>query len=196
MDLNGWRDSELVWVEAEPRAGALSTTGWKGSGTGGERGIRTPGRGVSPYNGLANRRLQPLGHLSGVSLQGLYPKRKPGFFVEVVGPVKSTRLSAKKAATQPVLGPVGKIFLSAVSVDFGGGLVLFEAIHSFQHFGARVGRVMPPFDFHPLALKILVNGEKMRHFLEHVGINLRIIPHIGVARIILADGQTFSSGTP
>src|SRR5438270_690455 len=31
---------------------------------GGERGIRTPDRGVSPYNGLANRRLQPLGHLS------------------------------------------------------------------------------------------------------------------------------------
>ena len=32
---------------------------------GGEGGIRTPDRGVSPYNGLANRRLQPLGHLSG-----------------------------------------------------------------------------------------------------------------------------------
>src|SRR5580692_1957096 len=32
---------------------------------GGEGGIRTPGTGVSPYNGLANRRLQPLGHLSG-----------------------------------------------------------------------------------------------------------------------------------
>jgi hypothetical protein len=31
---------------------------------GGEGGIRTPGTGVSPYNGLANRRLQPLGHLS------------------------------------------------------------------------------------------------------------------------------------
>lgn len=31
---------------------------------GGEGGIRTPDRGVSPYNGLANRRLQPLGHLS------------------------------------------------------------------------------------------------------------------------------------
>jgi hypothetical protein len=30
----------------------------------GERGIRTPGTGVNPYNGLANRRLQPLGHLS------------------------------------------------------------------------------------------------------------------------------------
>src|SRR5437660_8165184 len=33
--------------------------------TGGEGGIRTPDRSVSPYNGLANRRLQPLGHLSG-----------------------------------------------------------------------------------------------------------------------------------
>jgi hypothetical protein len=31
---------------------------------GGEGGIRTPDRAVKPYNGLANRRLQPLGHLS------------------------------------------------------------------------------------------------------------------------------------
>ena len=37
---------------------------WDQKISGGERGIRTPGRGVSPYNGLANRRLQPLGHLS------------------------------------------------------------------------------------------------------------------------------------
>ena len=32
--------------------------------SGGERGIRTLDTGFSPYNGLANRRLQPLGHLS------------------------------------------------------------------------------------------------------------------------------------
>ena len=41
---------------------------WKGQSfenSGGEGGIRTPDTGVSPYNGLANRRLQPLGHLSG-----------------------------------------------------------------------------------------------------------------------------------
>ena len=31
----------------------------------GETGIRTPDTGLTPYNGLANRRLQPLGHLSG-----------------------------------------------------------------------------------------------------------------------------------
>jgi hypothetical protein len=34
--------------------------------SGGEGGIRTPGTSVSSYNGLANRRLQPLGHLSAV----------------------------------------------------------------------------------------------------------------------------------
>jgi hypothetical protein len=32
---------------------------------GGEGGIRTLGTGVSPYNGLANRRIRPLCHLSG-----------------------------------------------------------------------------------------------------------------------------------
>src|SRR3954466_9348529 len=32
----------------------------------GETGIRTPDTGLTPYNGLANRRLQPLGHLSSV----------------------------------------------------------------------------------------------------------------------------------
>ncbi len=32
--------------------------------SGGEGGIRTPGTGFSPYNGLANRRIQPLCHLS------------------------------------------------------------------------------------------------------------------------------------
>ena len=44
---------------------------------GGEGGIRTLGTGVSPYNGLANRRLQPLGHLSGVtpSLAFLQPQQ-------------------------------------------------------------------------------------------------------------------------
>ena len=32
---------------------------------GGEGGIRTLGTGFSPYNGLANRRIRPLCHLSG-----------------------------------------------------------------------------------------------------------------------------------
>ena len=33
-------------------------------GSGGDGGIRTLDRALRPYNGLANRRLQPLGHIS------------------------------------------------------------------------------------------------------------------------------------
>jgi hypothetical protein len=46
----------------------------------GEGGIRTRGRGICPYDGLANRYLQPLGHLS-------------GFFVAIVN--KQNRIVAK-----------------------------------------------------------------------------------------------------
>ena len=35
---------------------------------GGEAGIRTLDTGFGPYNGLANRRLQPLGHLTGAGI--------------------------------------------------------------------------------------------------------------------------------
>ena len=34
---------------------------------GGDGGIRTLDRALQPYNGLANRRLQPLGHISGTA---------------------------------------------------------------------------------------------------------------------------------
>src|SRR5579863_7375896 len=34
------------------------------AGIGGDGGIRTLDRALQPYNGLANRRLQPLGHIS------------------------------------------------------------------------------------------------------------------------------------
>ena len=38
---------------------------WEAGTAYGEAGIRTRDTGLTPYNGLANRRLQPLGHLSG-----------------------------------------------------------------------------------------------------------------------------------
>src|SRR5690242_17884946 len=37
----------------------------------GEGGIRTLDTGLTPYNGLANRRLQPLGHLSRSARTGI-----------------------------------------------------------------------------------------------------------------------------
>ena len=49
------------------------TTGFRTSG--GEGGIRTLGTGVSPYNGLANRRIRPLCRLSGVQIF-ILPRRQ------------------------------------------------------------------------------------------------------------------------
>ena len=51
--------------------------------SGGEEGIRTLGRGLRPYNGLANRRLQPLGHLTARGA-------RPGPPVGISGNVKDT----------------------------------------------------------------------------------------------------------
>ena len=42
--------------------------------SGGEGGIRTPGTRFSAYNGLANRRLKPLGHLSAASHCAVTPQ--------------------------------------------------------------------------------------------------------------------------
>ena len=44
------------------------------SSAGGDGGIRTLDRPLQAYNGLANRRLQPLGH---VSVKGRYARRWP-----------------------------------------------------------------------------------------------------------------------
>jgi hypothetical protein len=40
-------------------------------GFNGEAGIRTRDKDLTPYSGLANRRLQPLGHLSRLAIQSL-----------------------------------------------------------------------------------------------------------------------------
>ena len=56
--------------------------------SGGEGGIRTPGTGFSQYNGLANRRLQPLGHLSAANYTQIVAqtpsKRQPELVAELL----------------------------------------------------------------------------------------------------------------
>ena len=47
------------------RAKGLSCIARSAKQAGGDGGIRTLDRALQPYNGLANRRLQPLGHVSG-----------------------------------------------------------------------------------------------------------------------------------
>jgi hypothetical protein len=61
----GWCSSSTVpWRHFGDGLGDVKTINKTGQETGGEAGIRTLGRSLSPYNGLANRRLQPLGHLT------------------------------------------------------------------------------------------------------------------------------------
>ena len=60
---------------------------YKGKIDGGEEGIRTLGRALRPYNGLANRRLRPLGHLSAAWDTWLSPpcQRRPGWIGGLTG---------------------------------------------------------------------------------------------------------------
>src|SRR5689334_19195201 len=61
----GWVKSGRLRNGIRRQGSLIPLRGFEMKNAGGEGGIRTPDRGVSPYNGLANRRLQPLGHLSG-----------------------------------------------------------------------------------------------------------------------------------
>ena len=67
--------------------------------------------------------------------------------------------------THAALGPL------AISTNFGGSLVVFEAIHCFDHLVAGIGRVVPAFHFHPLPLKVLIDGKEVGHFFQHVRVD-------------------------
>jgi hypothetical protein len=53
-----------VWRRGGDGRSGSKTINESGHKTGGEAGIRTLDTAFGPYNGLANRRLQPLGHLT------------------------------------------------------------------------------------------------------------------------------------
>jgi hypothetical protein len=60
--------SLVIMTENAPDDAGWSVRGKnKIAGNGGAGGIRTLDRALQPYNGLANRRLQPLGHSSAVA---------------------------------------------------------------------------------------------------------------------------------
>src|SRR5437762_14125016 len=62
---NGRGEGEVPWAPfALPAFGWPATEARQGRRGGGAGGIRTLDRALQPYNGLANRRLQPLGHSS------------------------------------------------------------------------------------------------------------------------------------
>src|SRR4029079_14964706 len=71
----------------------------------GEAGIRTLGTAFRPYNGLANRRLQPLGHLT--APRKYTAEQRVGAKRIVVGPA---RLTAARASNRLMM----RAFISGV----------------------------------------------------------------------------------
>ena len=98
-----------LFASRTPRCGApLKPDRSKGGGDG---GIRTLDRALQPYNGLANRRLQPLGHVSGKADMpdaGARRKRQirsganPSRHLMCTGPDQGT----KRPGTQRLAAPV------------------------------------------------------------------------------------------
>ena len=100
--------------------GLAAISGLCPNSAGGDGGIRTLDRALQPYNGLANRRLQPLGHISAVINQTLSAQSQPRQFELApeltpggIGPV----LDTANAADLPFNGSADKPdhFLSAAS---------------------------------------------------------------------------------
>src|SRR5438105_13812945 len=91
-------DSSLfAWAkEVEAR----TTVNWKESkGSGGEGGIRTLGTGVSPYNGLANRRIRPLCHLSVLCYLSLADSARAGVSCLSLMSEESSARAARRASS-------------------------------------------------------------------------------------------------
>src|SRR5271165_5172396 len=65
---SAWRERREIPREDGRRAGKRRARRLRIAG--GDGGIRTLDRALQPYNGLANRRLQPLGHVSGCAGRG------------------------------------------------------------------------------------------------------------------------------
>src|ERR1700689_1832464 len=62
--------------------------------TGGDGGIRTLDRALQPYNGLANRRLQPLGHVSRA-------ERRAATYARRLPPLQAPSARAWRALLEP-----------------------------------------------------------------------------------------------
>ena len=68
-------------------------------------------------------------------------------------------------------------------------LVLFELLHGVDHAVAGVSGVAPALDLDPLAFQILVDREEVGDLLEHVGVDVGVVPDVGKTGIVVAYGQ-------
>ncbi len=84
-------------------------------GIGGDGGIRTLDRALQPYNGLANRRLQPLGH---VSIAQIWRSRRTARR-HMPEPPTLGKYDARDRMRNPFRGEGGALFSSRLSSGYG-----------------------------------------------------------------------------
>src|SRR5688572_21817824 len=83
-----------------------------GKYVGGEAGIRTLGRAFRPYNGLANRRLQPLGHLT---VDPLDCSAQSSILAALIIIAFPSRVHARTLLRSAIISPFGE-FLCPVKI--------------------------------------------------------------------------------
>src|SRR5438094_484644 len=114
--------SWAVMLQGSPRGSCPPATRSRAKG-GGAGGIRTLDRALQPYNGLANRRLQPLGHSS------------------VTADMPDAGASRKRQI-QVALRPFGGAAVSSARLK----PVLQVCRAVLQAFAADFANLQPPFD--------------------------------------------------
>ena len=89
---------------------------------GGDGGIRTLDRALQPYNGLANRRLQPLGHVSNkADMPDAGATRKRQIWLGRISANYLTTKELRQAALARAHSPSGPTFLSGATWIGSGG---------------------------------------------------------------------------
>ena len=68
-------------------------------------------------------------------------------------------------------------------------LLLLEAVGDLDNLVAGDRGIAPAFHLHPFPLEILIDRKEMGDLFEHVGIDLGVVPNVGVARVVLADSE-------
>jgi len=68
---------------------------------------------------------------------------------------------------------------------------LFKELGCADDAIAGICSVVPTLDLYALALEVLIYGEEVGDLLEHVGVDVGVVPDVGVAWVVLADGEDF-----
>src|SRR5271170_3712124 len=111
------RDEEPKSVTHVSGINGAHVSGMDPGNIGGDGGIRTLDRALQPYNGLANRRLQPLGHVSDFEFIGNIGQPNAQFaHINQIGAVRPSAKVDRNFRSLARRGTIGRLILSLRSL--------------------------------------------------------------------------------